>query len=144
MGVEENKKTVQMVQEAWVRGDLDSLDQHFAPNFDNSQNALPGVPPGLAGAKMIHPMSMASFPDRANEILDMIGEGNKVMARIRVTGTNEGGVPWMGADANDAKIDFESVSIYEFDKKGKITKSYGLNDVYMLGIQLGVITPPEM
>ena len=47
-------------------------------------------------------------------------------------------------EANDAKIDFEWISIFEFDKDGKITKHYGLNDAYTLGIQLGAIAPPTM
>jgi len=144
MGVEENKKTVQLVEEAWDRSDLSALDEHFSPKFDNARGLPPGLPPGLETAKMLHGMSMQSFPDRKVEILEMLGEGNKVMTRNRISGTNKNGVPWYGAPANDAKVEFEFVAIYEFDKKGKITGFYGLNDAYMLGIQLGVITPPAM
>jgi predicted ester cyclase len=144
MGVEENKKTVQMIEEAWNRGDLDSLDQHFAKNFDNSASGVPGLPLGLATAKQVHGMSMAGFPDRKTEIVEIIGEGDKVLARVRNTGTNKGGVPWFGAPANDAKVDFEMWQIYTFDKKGKVVAHRGLNDGYMLCVQLGVITPPEM
>jgi len=144
MSVEDNKKTVQLVEEAYNRGDLDSLDQYFSPKFDNSAAVAPGMPLGLEASKQGHLMSMQSFPDRTTEILEMIGEGNKVMARIRTTGTNSGGVPWFGAPANNNKIDFEWVSIFEFDRDGKIVKHYGLNDAFTLGIQLGVITPPKM
>jgi predicted ester cyclase len=144
MGVEENKKTVQLVEEAWDRGDLASLDQYFTKNFDNSAALPPGLPVGLETAKMTHGMSMSSFPDRKVEILELIGEGNKVMTRNRITGTNKAGVPWMGAPANDAKIDFQFIGIYEFDNKGKIKAHWGLNDAYMLGVQLGSITPPQM
>jgi predicted ester cyclase len=144
MGVEENKKTVQLVEEAWGRSDVGALDQYFSPKFDNSKGLPPGLPAGLETAKMMHQMVMQSFPDRKIEIVDQIGEGNRVMVRNRVTGTNTGGVMWLGAPANDAKIDFESISIYEFDKKGKITAHYGLNDAYMLGIQVGAISPPQL
>ena len=144
MGVEDNKKTVQLVEEAYNRGDLGSLDQYFSPKFDNSMAIPPGVPTGLEMAKQMHQMSMQAFPDRKTEIVETIGEGNKVMARIHTTGTNKGGVPWIAAPANNAKIDFEWISIFEFDNGGKITKHYGLNDIYSLGIQLGVITPPAM
>ena len=144
MSVEDNKKTVQLVEEAWGRGDLESLDQYFSPKFDNSQSAPPGVPIGLEMAKQMHGMSMQAFPDRKTEVVELIGDGNKVVARTRTVGTNKGGVPWFGAPANDAKVDFESVSIFTFDKKGKIIGHYGLNDAYKLGLQLGVITPPQM
>jgi len=144
MGVEDNKKTVQLVEEAWGRGDVGSLDQYFSPKFDNSKGLPPGLPVGLETAKMLHGMVMQSFPDRKIENLELIGDGDKVVARNRVTGTNKGGVVWLGAPANDAKIDFESISIYSFDKKGKITAHYGLNDAFSLGMQVGVIEPPKM
>ena len=144
MGVEDNKKTVQLVEEAWNRGDLPALDEHFSPKFDNSMSAIPGLPSGLEGAKMAHGGAMQSFPDRKVEILELIGEGDKVFVRNRVTGTNKGGFPFLGAPANDAKIDFQAVGVYSFDKRGKITSHYGLNDAFMLGIQLGAITPPSM
>jgi predicted ester cyclase len=144
MSLEDNKKTVQLVEEAWNRGDLAALDEHFSPKFDNSKSAPPGMPIGLETAKMVHGMSMQAFPDRKTEVQELVAEGDKVVARIRTTGTNKGGVPWFGAPANDAKVDFEWLSIYTFDKKGKIVSHYGLNDGYMLGVQLGVITPPQM
>jgi predicted ester cyclase len=120
MGVEDNKKTVQLIEEAWNRGDLGALDQHYSPNFDNSASVVPGMPIGLETAKQIHGMSIASFPDRKTEVVELIGEGDKVMARVRTTGTNKGGVPWYGAPANDAEVDFEWFSVYTFDKKGKV------------------------
>jgi len=144
MGVEDNKKTVQLVEEAYNRGDLDSLDQYFAANFDNAEARPPFMPAGLDMAKQMHQMSMQSFPDRKTEIVEMIGEGNKVMARIRLTGTNTGGVAWVGAPANDAKVDMTYVSVFDFDDDGKIVKHFGLNDIFSLGMQLGVIEPPQM
>jgi predicted ester cyclase len=144
MGVEDNKKTVQLVEEAWNRSDLSALDEHFSSKFDNSTALPPGLPVGLETAKMLHGMSMQSFPDRKVEILELMGEGNKVMTRSRITGTNRGGVPWYGADANNAQVNFEFIGIYEFDKTGKIASHWGLNDAYVLGVQLGVITPPPM
>jgi predicted ester cyclase len=144
MGVEENKKTVRLVEEAWDRGDLAALDEHFSPKFDNSASLPPGLPVGLESAKMVHGMSVQSFPDRKVEILELIGEGDKVMTRSRITGTNKGGLPAYGAPANDAKVDVQFIGIYTFDEKGKIISHYGLNDAYLLGIQLGAITPPQM
>lgn len=144
MGVEDNKKTVQLVEEAWDRGDVGSLDQYFSPKFDNSAASVPGLPPGLEGAKMAHAGAMQSFPDRKVEIQELMGEGDKVFVRTRITGTNKGGFPFLGAPANDAKVDFSAVSVYSFDKKGKITSHNGLNDAFMLAIQLGVIPMPGM
>jgi predicted ester cyclase len=144
MGVEENKKTVQLIEEAWNRGDVEALDQYFSPSFDNSTSLPPGLPAGLATAKQMHGMSMNGFPDRKTEVVELIGDSDRVFARVRNTGTNKGGVPWFGAEPNDAKVDFEMWQVYTFDKKGKVVAHRGLNDAYMLGIQLGVITPPPI
>jgi predicted ester cyclase len=144
LSVEDNKKTVQLVEEAWNRGDLAALDEHFSSKFDNSASGVPGMPTGLETAKMVHGMSIQAFPDRKTEIQQLIAEGDKVVALVRTTGTNKGGVPWVGAPANDAKVDFNWVSIYTFDKKGKIVAHWGLNDGYMLAVQTGAITPPPM
>ncbi|MCA1833448.1 MAG: ester cyclase [Actinomycetota bacterium] len=143
MGVEGNKKTVQLIEDAYNRGDLNSLNQYFAEGFDNSQSAPPGFPIGIEPAKQMHLMSMQAYPDRKTEILQLIGEGNKVMAFVRVTGTNKGGVPWFEVPANNAKMDFNFMSIFEFDDQGMIIKHTGLVDGFTQLVQLGVYTPPS-
>src|ERR671915_163553 len=107
---ERNKEVVRAVEEAWDRQDIDSLDQHFAPDFDNSGSAFPGLPPGLEGARMAHQGSMTSFPDRKVQIDDLLAEEDRVMVRGRVTGTNQGG--FMHIPANGNPIDISFVGIY--------------------------------
>ena len=128
-----NKKVVGAVEEAWDSQDLDALDQHFAPDFDNSGSAFPGLPPGLAGAKMAHHGSMTSFPDRKVNIEELLAEGDKVMVRGRVTGTNQGG--FMDIPANGNPIDISFVGIYTV-RDGKLVRHWGLNDAAALMMQL--------
>src|SRR5439155_10157952 len=136
-----NKEVVRAVEEAWDRQDLDSLDQHFAPDFDNSASAVPGLPAGLEGAKMAHAGSMRSFPDRKIHIEELLAEGNRVMVRARVTGTNQGGFPPMDVPPNGAPIDIAFVGIYTL-RNGKFGSRWGLNDVAALMQQLGAGAPP--
>jgi predicted ester cyclase len=140
MGIR-NKDVVRHVEEAWGTNDLDALDQYFAPDFDNSQSAMPGVPAGLEGAKMAHAMSMFSFPDRRTEIVDLIAEGDTVVVRIRMTGTNQGGFPAFAVAANGNPVDIQYVGIYRL-RDGKIVQHWGLNDVMSLLMQLGAIPVP--
>src|SRR5438105_7661341 len=107
-----NKEVVRAVEEAWDRQDLDTLDRYFAPDFDNSASAVPGLPGGLEGAKMAHAASMHSFPDRKVHIEELLAEGDKVMVRARITGTNQGGFPMMNVPPNGAPIDIGFVGIY--------------------------------
>jgi|SRR5436190_14987398 len=136
-----NRDVVRAVEETWDRQDLDGLDQYFAPEFDNSRSAVPGLPPGLAGAKMAHQGVMQSFPDRKVHIEEIVGDGDTVAVRTRVTGTNQGGFPAFNVPANGAPIDIASVSIYHF-QDGKIVGHWGLNDALVLGMQLGAFPAP--
>ena len=136
---EANKQIVRKIQAAWSEGRLGDLDQYFASDFDNSTSALPGVPVGLAGAKMAHGVSAKSFPDRKTEIVDMMAEGDKVFMRTKVRGSNLGGAPWIGApDADGKPYEIEGWSVYRF-KDGKVVEHWGINDRYGLAMQLGAI-----
>ncbi len=137
----DNKEIVRTVEEAWDSQDLGALDQYFAPEFDNSASAVPGLPPGLAGAKMAHQGAMQSFPDRKVVIEEIVGDGDTVAVRTRVTGTNDGGFPLFSVPANGARIDFPAVGIYRF-QDGKIVGHWGLNDALTLMMQLGAIQAP--
>ena len=137
----DNKTIVRKIEEAWDRNDLGALDQYFAPNFQNP-SGVPGLPQGLAGSKMAHQGTMKSFPDRKVEILDLIGEGDKVFVRTRVTGTNTGGAPILGApQPNGKRIDFESWGVYQL-RDGKVVSHWGINDGIRGMVQLGSLKPP--
>jgi predicted ester cyclase len=142
MPPKKNKEIIRKVEEAWDQNRLDDLDQYFDPNF-RSDAGIPGMPPTLESAKMTHQASMQSFPDRKVEIMDVLGEGDKVTVRLRVTGTNQGGVAWFGAPPNGNKIDFEAISIYTL-KDGKIVGHQAVNDSATLLFQLGAWSPPQM
>ena len=141
MGAKENKEVVRKVEEAWDTGKLDALDTLFDPKFNNAQSGVPQLPVGLEGAKMAHRMAMSSFPDRTIQVQDIIAEGDKVVVRCRMIGTNTGGVQWAGAPANGNKVDIEWISVYTL-RNGKIVDHVGLNDVMALMTQLGVMPAP--
>ena len=100
-------------------------------------------PPGLLGGKPAHGMVSQSPLDRKVETLEMIAEGDKVLMRNRIIGTNASGVPWIGAEANGEPYDFESWSIYTI-RDGKVVEHVGLNDVWLFAIQAGAIKPPVL
>ncbi len=140
MSTDENKTVVRQVEEAWNAGQLDALDKLFALNFV-AHNAVPGMPPGLEGAKMAHQASVQAFPDRRTSIEDMIAEGDQVAVRMRMTGTNTGGAPWFGAPANGKQVDVQWISIYHL-AAGKVDEHRAVMDILGLMQQLGVIPTP--
>jgi predicted ester cyclase len=138
---QDNAASVRSIEEAWDSGRLDDLDQYFADDFDNSRSGVPGLPGGLAGAKMAHQGVMQSFPDRNVEILDLFGDGDRVFIRTRVTGTNQGGFQAFGVGPNGNPFDIESWSVYRFED-GKAVEHWGMNDALTLGMQLGAFPAP--
>ncbi len=136
-----NAEVVRTIEEAWDGQQLDELDQYFARGFSNAQSATQGVPAGLEGSKLAHQGVMQSFPDRKVQILDVVEGGDRVFVRNRVTGTNTGGFPPFGVPANGNPFDIEAWGVYRFEG-GKVVEHWGMNDAFMLGIQLGAIPAP--
>ena len=135
----EAKEVVRKVEEAWARSDLASLDELISADVKNN-DAPPGFPSGLEGAKFGHSMFMASFPDRSMQIHQIIGDGDLVAVRSSVQGTHTG-APFLGLPASGRQIDIEAVSIYRV-AGGKIVEHWGLNDGMTLMMQLGIVKPP--
>src|SRR5919201_4000648 len=133
---EKNIDTVRKIQAAWNEGRLDELDQFFASGFDNSQNTPPGMAGGIAGAKAAHGFMSQAFADRRVDVLEMIADDKSVFVRNRVSGTNAGGVPWLGIPANGRPFTIESWSVYTFGPDGKVIRHLGLNDMMSMRRQL--------
>ena len=89
---EANKSVIHQIEEAWNSNELDKLDAFFAPGFVQ-HSGFPGAIPTLETAKQAHQMSMAAMPDRTAKIQEVISDDDKVVVRMRVTGTNTGGFP---------------------------------------------------
>lgn len=138
---EANKSVVRQVEEAWNANQLDRLDALFAPGFVQHAS-VPGLPATLENAKQMHRMSLQAMPDRKTEILEMIAEGEKVAVRVRITGTNTGGFPWLGVPANGNKVDVEWISIYTI-KDGRVIEHRAIMDAMGLMQQLGATPAPQ-
>jgi ketosteroid isomerase-like protein len=138
---EANKDVVRRIEAAWKSGQTDDLDQYFAADFVARSN-VPGMPAGLEGAKRAHAMTRQFLTDRRSEIVDLVAEGDKVLLRNRVSGTNSAGVPWIGAQPNGKPYEFESWSLYTF-RDGKVVEHVGLNDIWSFAIQTGAVQPPQ-
>jgi predicted ester cyclase len=136
----ENKAVVRRIEEAWDADQLDALDPLFEPGFVQ-HNGVPGLPPGLEGAKAAHNMSRQAFPDRRTRIEDIVAEGDEVAVRMRMTGTNQGGLPWFGIPANGKSLDIEWISIYRL-ANGKVVEHRAVMDLMGLMQQLGAMPAP--
>jgi len=75
----------------------------------------------------------AAFPDFHNHIEELIGEGEKVVARLAYTGTHRGEL--FGFSGTGKKINYQGVGIFQF-REGKIVSGFVLGDAESLKRQI--------
>lgn len=135
MSAEENKEIVRRYQEAYNRNDFEALSEVLAEDA-RTPKILPGVPSGLEGAKAVHQMMLEGFPNFHTRIDDLIAEGDKVVARITMMGTNTG--TFMGMPPTGKTVEFTGIYIARV-KNGKIIEHWGEEDSIGLMQQLGAM-----
>ena len=89
MSAEENKDIVRRYQEAYNTANYDALDEVVAGDV-LTPNMIATMPRGLEGAKLVHQKTLIGMPDYHTTIEDLIAEGDKVVARVTMTGTHPG------------------------------------------------------
>jgi predicted ester cyclase len=112
-----------LIEEVLNGGRLDAIDELYTPEL------------APAARRWIAPFR-ESFPDVEMEILDLIGEGEKVAGRFRCSATNLG--PWRGRPPTGRR--FERVDeVYFFRvRDGRIAEAWGLEDTRSRERQLGL------
>jgi predicted ester cyclase len=124
MTVEDNKRLVRwLVDEAVGKHNLDVLDQIAAGDF--AQIAKGWVSP-----------FRSAFPDFEMEVIDLIAEGDRVVAHFKCSGTHRG--EWLGVPGTGRR--FERVDeIYIFRvQDGKLVSALGVEDNLTRLRQLGI------
>jgi len=129
-----DKKNVSLWYDAFSKKDPALLDRILSKNWVDIPPA-PDQPPGPAGARQILVELTTAFPDLDITIEDVLQEGNKVIVRSKISGTQRGAL--MGIPAKNRKMSIQAIDIHEF-KDGKIVRTWHTED-WMSGLhQLGV------
>jgi steroid delta-isomerase-like uncharacterized protein len=121
MSTEENKDVVRKYQEAYNTANYDALDEVVAADV-LTPNMIASMPHGLAGAKLVHQKTLTGMPDYHTAIEDLIAEGDKVVARVRITGTHTG--DFYGIPPTGKHIDLSGIYIVRI-ADGKIVEHWG-------------------
>lgn len=135
MSIEENKKIVRRYQEIYNSNHLDSLEEVVSENL-LTPRIMPGIPSGIEGAKAAHQIMLTGFPDYQTVINDLIAEGDRVVARITMSGTHTGN--FMGIPATGKWVEFTGIYIARI-ADGKIVEHWGEEDGVSLLSQLGIL-----
>jgi len=133
MSLEANKDIVRKYQDAYNNQDYDALDEVVAADV-STPNMISSVPRGLEGAKHVHQKTVTGMPDYHTAIEDLIAEGDKVVARVRITGTHTG--DFYGIPPTGKHIDLSGVYIVRI-ADGKIVEHWGEENGVTVLRQLG-------
>ena len=140
--VERNKAVIRELTDViWNRAELDKLDRYYSEDYVSDY--APYAPPrrGLAGIRAMVEGAHKTFTDYREEILDMLGEGDRVMVRLMLSGTVRS--HWGPVPAAGKHLAHQEVVVITF-RDGKIVHQKGLVDNLHALRQLGVVPTPKM
>ena len=116
--------------------DIDGFGELLANDFVEHEET-PGLAPTKDGVKTFFRMYRAAFPDLHMNAEDVLATGDKVVARVRATGTNRG--EFMGMPATGKRIDVQLIDIMRFGDDGLVREHWGVIDALAMMQQLGVV-----
>jgi steroid delta-isomerase-like uncharacterized protein len=116
-------------------GDFDNVMEALADDFVDHEE-MPGIAAGREGVRQLFTMFQTAFPNMHWEAEDVFAAGDKVAARIRVTGTNEGEL--MGMPASGRSVSVQVIDIMRFGDDGLVHEHWGVFDTMGMMQQLGV------
>jgi steroid delta-isomerase-like uncharacterized protein len=129
-----DKKNVALFYDAFKKKDPTILDRILSETWVDIPPA-PNQPPGPAGARQILVELTTAFPDLDIKIEDVLQEGNKVIVRSTISGTQRGAL--MAFPPKNRKMSIQAIDIHEF-RGGRIVRTWHTED-WMTGLhQLGV------
>ena len=132
----DHASTVRRFYDSINAGDIEGFGRHLADDFVEREE-LPGFPPTKAGVIQYFTMLRAAFPDLRMVPEDVIASGDKVVARVRVTGTHKG--PFAGMSATGRRVEINVIDIIRFGADGRAGEHWGIVDQFSMMLQLGAI-----
>ena len=128
--------TIRRMYDLLSAGDIDGFGDLIADDFVEHEET-PGLEPTKEGVKQFFHMYRAAFPDLRMEPQDVLASGDKVVARARATGTNQG--EFMGMPATGKSVDVQLIDIIRFGDDGLAREHWGVADQMRMLQQLGAI-----
>ena len=134
--IQQNQQIIRdYFNEVWNKGNLDLLEKLLSPNYINHSSSIPDSLPGPTGLKPIVTAMRIAFPDLHYLIQDLIITENRIVARVKMTGTHIG--DFFGIPPTNKKITVNQINI-EYIENGRITEHWRITDENTMMKQLGL------
>ena len=119
--------------------DAESISKKIDEVFESDLQINLQLPFEVTGAQALKQVVMTllrSFPDFHVTVEDSIAEGDKVVARLSIAGTNQG--EYMGRPPTGKPVTYDQIVILRFTN-GRIAEMWGVVDALAAMQQLGMI-----
>ena len=117
-------------------GDIDGFGELLADDFVEHEET-PGLAPTKEGVMAFFRGSRAAFPDMRMDAQDVFASGDKVTARVHLTGTHRG--PFMGMPATGKQVDIGLIDIMRMGDDGLCHEHWGVMDALAMMQQIGAV-----
>jgi predicted ester cyclase len=135
--LETNKALVRrLYEEGFNHGNLDLVDRLVAPDVVTHNPIVLDAPPGAASIRGGIELLREAFPDLRVEVLDLIAEGNRVAAFLRISGTNTGN--YRRGGATNRRASMRAFFMWRI-ADGRLAESWGVADRFAFLQELGII-----
>ena len=131
--MDDYRRDVTIWYDAFNTKDPRLVDQILSEDWEDIP-AAPGQPPGREGMKHLIVQLTTTFPDLKVTNEEILQEGNKVIVRSQLTGTQRG--DFVGLATKNRAVNIMAIDIHEF-RDGKIVRTWHTED-WLSGLhQLG-------
>jgi predicted ester cyclase len=141
--VARNIELVERLERAYNERDYDTVRACVAADFVPQTPGSETLPAGVEGAIAANEGGFQGFSDKRTEILEIFGEGDRVVSHVRMTGTNDGDLPFGGISATGKAIDMDWIQISRHGSDGTIQETWAQMDLPKMMVQVGAMPAPE-
>jgi steroid delta-isomerase-like uncharacterized protein len=132
----DHSATMRRIYDLLNASDIDGFGELLAEGFIEHE-AQPGLAPTKDGVMEFFRAYRAAFPDLHMDTMDIIASGDKTVARVRASGTQNG--HFMGMPPSGKAIEVQLIDIMRFDDAGLVCEHWGVIDMLSMLQQLGAL-----
>ena len=144
MSTEENKAIMRRMYDAWNAGDMEALQDFIAPDYVHHRSGTTVQPEsGPEFYRQWLTEHSTAFPDHHSKVDDLLADGDKVVSRWTVTGTQRcvESTPLGAIPPSGKKVAVTGTTIARL-AGSKIAKEWFEIDILGLLMQIGAIAAP--
>ena len=132
----DHSATMQRAYDLINDGDIDGFGDLLAEGFVEHEE-LPDLAPTKDGVLELFRSYRVAFPDLRMDVAEIIASGDKAVARVTASGTQNG--EFMGLPPSGRSVEVHMIDIMRFDDAGLVCEHWGVLDMLSMLQQLGAI-----